>query len=236
MSHSTEKQLEHAEHVQHAAHNPFDSKVAVSMSILAAVLAGVTLASHRGHTDTLRLATEATAFHTKASDTWNEYQAKNIRSHEFKSFLTLDSLLAPSAVRTDPESQARRKYWIGQIDKYEGEGSWERFDKAISSGKEKPKAGEKGDLGKLSTEAKALQAKGNETEEQSHRLHGLVTWIDFGHFGLELALVFCAVAVLTKSRKFWMIGIVIGVLGALIAAYGMVQWRFFFEAGGAVHH
>ena len=54
MSHGTEHHLEHAEHAQHQAHDPFDRRVAVSMAIMAAVLAGVTLASHRGHTEPAR--------------------------------------------------------------------------------------------------------------------------------------------------------------------------------------
>ena len=43
------------------------------MSIIAAVLAGVTLVSHRGHTETLHLATQAATKVTEASDKWNEY-------------------------------------------------------------------------------------------------------------------------------------------------------------------
>ncbi len=47
--------------------------IALSISILAALLALVTVMSHRDHTD-------AVLMQAKASDTWNEYQAKKIRS------------------------------------------------------------------------------------------------------------------------------------------------------------
>src|SRR4051794_39260309 len=101
MGHTTDKRLEHAEHTQHHAHDPFDRRVAMSMAIIAAVLAGVTLLSHRGHTETLRLRAEANSIqteaarlhtlaniaHTQATDTWGMYQAKNIRSHEFQAYL-----------------------------------------------------------------------------------------------------------------------------------------------------
>ena len=47
--------------------------------------------SHRGHTETLRLQgeanrlqTEADILHTRASDQWGFYQAKNIRAHEYR--------------------------------------------------------------------------------------------------------------------------------------------------------
>jgi hypothetical protein len=237
MSDPTEHHLEHAEHVQHHAQHPFDTRVAVTMAILAAVLAGVTLSSHRGHTETLRLATEATALHTQATDKWNEYQAKNIRGHEFKSFLMLEALVAKEGVKTDPAMAARRQYWIDQIDKYEGTGAWAKFEEnlkgtpAVIEGR----AQKGGELATLQAEAKELTARAKHTEHASHELHGLVTWIDFGHLGLELALVFCAVSVLTKSRHFWITGIVTGILGTAVAGYGMVMWRFVLDAGSGVH-
>src|SRR5260370_33987999 len=104
MSDGTEHHLEHAQHTQHAAHNPFDRGVAMTMAIIAAVLAGVTLVSHRGHTETLRLTSEATTFHTKASDEWNLYQAKNIRNHECQMVLFLQAMLAKELVKQDDEA------------------------------------------------------------------------------------------------------------------------------------
>jgi hypothetical protein len=257
MGHKTDKRLEHAEHTQHHAHDPFDSKVAMTMAILAAILAGVTLSSHRGHTETLRLATVATAKHTEATDTWNEYQAKNIRSYEFKSFLMLENLVAKDGIKQDADSVALRAYWISQVDKYEGKGAWAKFEGGVLKGKkeeskpastsheqtpeqakEKPESKKAGQLGKLQEEATAFKETAKDYERESHELHDLVTWIDVGHLGLELALVFCAVSVLTKSRSFWLTGIVTGIIGSGIAGYGMVVWRFFLMSagGGADHH
>jgi hypothetical protein len=230
---TTDKHLEHAEHTQHAAHDPFNSKVAVTMAILAAVLAGVALASHRGHTETLRLATVATALHTEATDKWNEYQAKNIRGHEFKAFLMLETLVAKDGLKQDPESAARRNYWINQIDKYEGQGTWAAFEESLT-GKDKQPTKRGGELAKLSEEAEKLKTAAINHESESHQLHELVTWIDFGHLGLELALVFCAVAVLTKSRPFWLMGIITGMVGAGVAGYGMILWKF--TLGAAAGH
>ena len=92
MGHTTDKRLEHAEHTQHHAHDPFDRRVALTMAIIAAILAGVTLLSHRGHTETLRLSTQSNIHHTQATDQWNLYQAKNIRSYEFQAFVMSDML------------------------------------------------------------------------------------------------------------------------------------------------
>jgi len=55
----TEHHLEHAEHAQHAAHSPFDRRVTMTIAIIAAMLACVTLLSHRAHNETLALEIEA---------------------------------------------------------------------------------------------------------------------------------------------------------------------------------
>src|SRR5690242_13805781 len=92
MGHTTPEHLEHAEHAQHHAHDPFARGVAVSMAIIAALLAVVTLLSHRGHTETVRLQAEANSIqtegahletmsnvkHTEWADHYAWYQAKKI--------------------------------------------------------------------------------------------------------------------------------------------------------------
>ena len=56
--------------------------IALSISILAALLALVTVMSHRDHTD-------AVLMQARASDTWNEYQAKKIRSENTSNSIDL---------------------------------------------------------------------------------------------------------------------------------------------------
>ncbi len=143
MSHGTDKHLEHAEHAQHSAHDPFDRKVAMTMTMMAAILAGVTLVSHRGHTETLRLATVASSKHTEATDQWNLYQAKHIRSNEYQAFLFLEELLNKDGVKQDDESKAMRNYWINQVNKYEGEGYWTKFKESVLAKKDKSKTAAK---------------------------------------------------------------------------------------------
>jgi hypothetical protein len=211
MAHGTEQHLEHAEHAHHAALNPFDRLVAMTMAIIAAALASVTLLSHRAHNDTLRLKTEATTLHTKASDVWSFYQAKNIRSHEFQAYL----LMLPFLARTpgkDKEAEKAVKYFSAQVDKYEGKPS-----------PDAPR-GADGELAKIKREAEDLVKEAKTKEVESEVVHHSVNWIDFGHLGLEFALVLCAVAVLTKQRGFWLIGLTIAFVGgglALRGAYGM---------------
>jgi Domain of unknown function (DUF4337) len=236
MAEGTEHHLEHAEHAQHAALNPFDRKVATSMAIIAAALAGVALLSHRGHNDVLRLQTEANINHTeanirhteanirhtKASDMWGFYQAKNIRSHEFQAYLRMAEFL-PSEPGTGEARQQAIKYWTGQVEKYEGKKSPEG------------KRGDSGDLAQIKKDAEVFQEQAREKEQEasakeqqasareheSHFVHHSVNWIDFGHLGLEFALVLCSVAVLTKLRGFWFSGIAVAIAGAGLALYGL---------------
>src|ERR1700761_4772196 len=61
---------------EHAAHDANLRPVSFTMSVLAVLVAMVTVLGHRTHT-------EAVLQQAKASDQWNEYQAKKIRQNEF---------------------------------------------------------------------------------------------------------------------------------------------------------
>jgi hypothetical protein len=192
----TEHHLEHAEHAEHAAHNPLDRMVAMTMAIFAAMLAAAAMVSHRGHTETLRLTTEANIYHTKASDAWNYYQAKNTLSRQYKVLLM------------EPRNEKSKKYLTREITKYEGAD------------------GKKGTLAELKHKAEALTEDGDKEEHASHDVHHNVGWIDYGHLGLELALIMCAICVLTKQRGFWYTGIAAAVVGlalVLVGVAGLIQ-------------
>jgi NAD dependent epimerase/dehydratase family enzyme len=74
------------EHEQ-AAKNPSLRPVSFTMSVLAVLVAISTVLGHRTHT-------EAVLAQAKASDQWNEYQAKKIRSNETQLTSDLLSVLA----------------------------------------------------------------------------------------------------------------------------------------------
>jgi len=63
------------EHAEHAGHSNSLKAVAFTMSLLAVLVAVVTVVGHRTHT-------EAVLNQAKASDTWNEYQAKKNRAYD----------------------------------------------------------------------------------------------------------------------------------------------------------
>lgn len=63
-----------SEHAEHGAHEPAMRPVAFTMSVLAVLVAVTTVLGHRTHT-------EAVLYQNKATDQWNLYQAKKIRSN-----------------------------------------------------------------------------------------------------------------------------------------------------------
>jgi len=81
--------------------NPMMMPVAVTLSILAVLVAIATLLAHRAATEELMLQTQAT-------DPWALYQARNIRLHEMQS--VADMLGTFTAVDKDKAAALREKY------------------------------------------------------------------------------------------------------------------------------
>jgi hypothetical protein len=101
---SVEEELqEHAEH----AKEPFDRKVALTMAVIAAVMAIVSVMGHILTTDEL-------LDQQKASDQWAFYQAKAIRRYE--SDIARDLLAAVSA------GPAGINKYAANVERYEKEG------------------------------------------------------------------------------------------------------------------
>jgi hypothetical protein len=186
MSEGTEHHLQEAEHAQHAKHNPFDRRVALSMAIVAAALASVTLLSHRSHG-------EVQVKKTEESDQWNYYQAKKNRGYMYAADAELVEALALNA----PDSETGKK-----------------ATKLVEKWKENAEKYEK-DADKIQDDAKELQ-------HESHAAHDSSNFFDLGELGIELALVLCSVAMLAKSRMFWIVGIIVGVIGFAVALCGFV--------------
>jgi len=81
---STEEEMhELQEAAEHGRENSDLATVSFTMSILAVMVAVAALLGHRAHTEEILL-------QNKATDTWNYYQAKNIRRHTMEQ---LDELL-----------------------------------------------------------------------------------------------------------------------------------------------
>jgi hypothetical protein len=94
---------EEAEHASHHAADPFDRRVAMSMVVIAAVLAAVKVMGHRTHNETLQNQINANVAHTQESDQWNFFQAKKMR----EVLAELQAALAvPDVKRSKSDEQA----------------------------------------------------------------------------------------------------------------------------------
>jgi hypothetical protein len=74
--------------VTEEAHGVRQRKIGVTMAMIAALLAGVTLMGHRLHT-------EEVVVQTEAADSWAYFQAKNNRYHMYAADAALAKLMSP---------------------------------------------------------------------------------------------------------------------------------------------
>lgn len=89
------------EHAEHGAHESAMRPVAFTMSVLAVLVAVTTVLGHRTHT-------EAVLSQNRATDQWNEYQAKKIRS--YNTSLELDLLSAVTIADKEKAAKIAKAY------------------------------------------------------------------------------------------------------------------------------
>jgi Domain of unknown function (DUF4337) len=96
---------------EHGGHgeNPLMLPVTVTLSILAVLVAMVTLLGHRAHTEELLL-------QAKASDQWAYFQAKNIRLRETQSIADVLGALAPA---DKEKTDALHEKYLKEVERYE---------------------------------------------------------------------------------------------------------------------
>src|SRR6202166_3455763 len=91
--------------------NPQVLPVSLTISILAVLVAAVTLLGHRAHTEELLLQSQAT-------DQWAYYQAKNIRLHEMQS---VADMLGALATQDKEKAAALEEKYKKEVERYEGD-------------------------------------------------------------------------------------------------------------------
>lgn len=217
---------EHIEHAEHGAHatDPFDRRVAVSVAIVAAVLAGISMLGHRKHNEVLQLQgdanrlqteagivqTKANIDHTHATDQWGFYQAKNIRQQMYAANLGLLDTLGRDPAKAK-QAEGVRKSMQDQVDKYKKE-----LPEMMEKARELTAAGDRKQKEALREQEKAMAkvAESNHAHHQADRL-------DYAHLGAELGIVLCSLTLLTKRKVFWFTGLaaVVLALGLTASAY-----------------
>ena len=91
--------------------SPLTLPVAVTLSVLAVLVALVTLLGHRAHTEELLL-------QAKASDQWAYFQAKNIRLRETQSVADILGALSPA---DKAKTEALHEKYLKEVERYEKE-------------------------------------------------------------------------------------------------------------------
>ena len=106
---SPEDVQEMHERAEETSRNPSLLPVSFTMSVLAVLVAVVTLLGHRAHT-------EEVVSQIKATDTWSEYQAVNTRRHSYEMFSDfMDTLSSKDAA----QSQKARDHFKQQAAQYD---------------------------------------------------------------------------------------------------------------------
>jgi hypothetical protein len=198
MAHGPEEHIEHAAH-EHGGHSRFDRRVALTMVMVAALLAAVKVMGHRAHNDTLHYQILAGVAHTRASDQWAYFQAKKQRQYLYESEAGLLSVTAKDGANPSAASEAARLAadWQKKAQRYEGETQ------------------------EIEQEARKLEKDADGYQEKCAAAHHRSDRFDLGELGVELALVLCSVAILAKQPSFWYAGMFMGVLGAAAAVSGL---------------
>ena len=91
--------------------NPLVLPVSITISIMAVLVAAVTLLGHRAHTEELLR-------QSQASDRWAQYQAKSVRLHETQGFSDVVKLVA--SLDKEKGEQLREKY-VKEVEHYESD-------------------------------------------------------------------------------------------------------------------
>ena len=155
--------------------------ISFTMSVIAVLVAVVTVLGHRTHT-------EAVLMQARASDQWNFYQAKKIRQNDTQLAQDLLGVVA-----------------VG--------------DKAAAA---KILNGYKSHQDKWTADLNEEQGKAHEYEERVEHAEQKATKFDLSEALLEIGLVVTSITLLTRQRVYWVLGMIFGGVGLVIAAQGLL--------------
>lgn len=99
------------EQAEKARENPGLVGATFTMSLLAVLVAVVSVLGHRSHTQTI-------IDNTKSADAWSEYQARNIRRHNYELFI---DLLSVGQMKDTAQSEQVKAKYTATVKRYEDE-------------------------------------------------------------------------------------------------------------------
>jgi hypothetical protein len=241
MTNKTEHALEHGEHAAHAAHDPFDRLVTITIAITAALLACTTMLGHRAHTETLslqlkssdefmkaandrsRIQTASTESFMKATNQWNYFQSKKNRQYLYETAENLAMLVAGNP-GSGKEDQTRKVALEKETERWRSDAARYKTESAAIETQARKFANEAEQQGR---EAERTFQAGSEESERSRKeaehMHHLGNRYDLAELGVEIGLVLCSLAILTKKRNFWYGGMGCTAVGTVLMLWGVVE-------------
>lgn len=244
---------EEAEHASHHAADPFDRRVAMTMVMLAALLAAVKVLGHRTHNETLAYQIKAGVAQTEESNLRNFFQAKRQRTELARLQATQLELIAPLRFKEEGSTPAASDEPLPKKDEalasIENELKGESVEapekeaeKIVSAGEKRYRELRKAgyppnrvsqivklemDASRYRVEGAAINKRAQERsdlakkyKEKSEHKHHQANYFDLGELGVELGLVLCSVAILTKRSPYWLAGIATAALGIAVMSIG----------------
>ena len=207
---NTHEHLEHAEHAQHLVADSFNMRVAVTMAIVAACLAGISMVGHRTHNKVLQLMGDANRFRTEAataevekSNLFAWYQSKKVRQAQYE-------VAAETVALMSGADDARNKAMAGWKAKAE------KYNEPDARHESLPELIERGTAAGKKAEAKTTEAM--TARDEAEHVHHQAGRLDVAHLLAEVALVICSIALLTKKKAFWFAGMLIAALALATTA------------------
>jgi hypothetical protein len=183
------------EHAEHAEHDRMMVPVALTMTILACLVAVVTVLGHRTHTDAILNQTKAAVVQNQVADEWAFYQAHKIRSNDTE--LTSDLMSVVTIANKDEAKKKAKGYADHQ----------QHWAPELKESEEKAHEKEKM-VGEYEEKVVEAEAKADR--------------FDLGETLLEIGLVITSITLLTHKRIFWYLGMGFSVVGIVATVMGVL--------------
>jgi cell fate (sporulation/competence/biofilm development) regulator YlbF (YheA/YmcA/DUF963 family) len=183
------------EHAEDASHESSMMPVALTMTILAVLVAVVTVLGHRTHTEAILNQTRAAMQQNVVADDWAFYQAKKIRSNDTE--LTAD-LMSVLSIANKDEAKKKAKSYADHEQKWTAD---------LKDGEEKAREDE--------SKVREFEQKVEENEKRADHF-------DLGEALLEIGLVITSITLLTKKRIYWYVGMGASVVGIVATVFGLL--------------
>lgn len=169
------------------AKNPFEKRVAITIAIIAILLAFNESRNDNAKTDAILKSIEASEVTTEASNKWAYFQAKSVKEHTY----AVQEEVLPAVASGDAAVREKTlASFAKKVDKYEHE-------------KEE-----------IKKEAEAKEAHARALRQVAKQNIAVNERLDHAALPLQIAVILCSIAILVGIHVFWWLGLATAVIGA----------------------